>query len=68
MEFSFQLDPYVVLILIKKKKDKMTRIILFPHRLIISGLKNKYLNQRTTEKFGRRTSFAHYRDFFYRSV
>lgn len=40
MEFSFQWDPYVVLILIKKK-DKMTRIILFPHRLIISGLKNK---------------------------
>lgn len=41
MEFSFQWDPYVVLILIKKKKDKITRIILFPHRLIISGLKNK---------------------------
>jgi len=41
MEFSFHWDPYVVLILIKKKKDKKTHIILFPHRLIISGLKNK---------------------------
>lgn len=29
MEFSFQWDPYVVLILIKKKKDKMTVLFYF---------------------------------------